>query len=60
MLRSASVSTTVIFAGTRDSRRHSATRFRENVADKWRSFIILKTGEDSASFKEDDSANFSS
>ena len=55
MLRSASVSTCVILEGERDSRRHSATRFSENVADKWRSFIILKSGEDSTSFKKDDS-----
>ena len=58
MLRSASVSTSVILAGKGDSRRRSTTRFSENVADKWRTFIILRSGEDLTSFNKDNSRNF--
>ena len=60
MLRGASVYTSVILAGKRDSRRHSTTRFSENVADKWRSFIILRSGEDLTSFNKDNCSDVSS
>ena len=54
------MSTSVILAGKRDSRRHSTTRFSENVADKWRSFIILRSGEDLTSFNKDNCSDVSS
>ena len=59
------MSTSVISAGQRESRRHSTTSFSENVVvaktsyRKVRGFIILRSGEGLTSFNKKKSANFS-
>ena len=62
---SARASTNIISAGKRESRRHSATSFSENVVVAKRSyrivrsFIILRSGESLTSFNRNNRANFS-